>query len=159
MQQNKLHKKWPALVPRLIIGNHFCRHSLRRFNNRDDDGNRIVTKKEYVFFSTITSDWLVYRLSQENHSVFGSVLIATFRPRTVGLHQAMGSMRCAVLGSTMVTYDWCITNLTYGWWVSPKVELFLTISMSKKKRKMRRCMLTSSTKRYIITKLHVADVQ
>ena len=91
--------------------------------------------------------------------MFGSVLIATFRPRTAGLHQAMGSMCCAVHGSTMVTYDWCITNLTYGWWVSPKVELFMTIFRSKKKRKMRRRVITFSIKRYIIRKLHVADMQ
>ena len=92
-------------------------------------------KKECVIFPTITSDWLVYRLSHENHSVFGSVLIATFRPRTAGLHQAMGSMCCAVLVGTTVTCDWWITNLTYGWWVSPKVELFMTIFRSKKKGK------------------------
>ena len=100
-------------------------------------------KKECVFFPTITSDWLVYRLSYENHSVFGSVLTATLRPRSAGLHQAMGSMCCAVHDTTMVTYDWCITNLTGGWWVSPRVELFLTISRSKKKGKMRRLVVCS----------------
>ena len=33
------------LLPRLIIGFHFSRHPLRRFNYRDDDGNRIVKKE------------------------------------------------------------------------------------------------------------------